>query len=112
MKSSTDVDRAGNIEGIGSATTIPDLFSKSIGDLIGPVTVESNRVVAKVVSKTAADPSGLAAQSSTIRDEIKSKRARERNMMFEDGVRQKLTQEGKIKIHQDVIDRVVSAYRS
>jgi peptidyl-prolyl cis-trans isomerase D len=112
MKSSPEVDRAGSIEGIGSATTIPDLFTKPVGDLIGPQTVEGKRVLVKIVGKTQADLAGLAAQSATIRDEIKSKRARERNMMFEDGVRQKLTQEGKIKIHQDVIDRVVAAYRS
>jgi peptidyl-prolyl cis-trans isomerase D len=112
MKTSNEVDRAGQIEGIGSSTTLPDLFSKSVGDIIGPQTIEGNRVIAKVVSKSAADLSGLASQSAALRDEIKSKRARERNMMFEEGVRQKLTQEGKIKIHQDVIDRVVSAYRS
>ena len=83
-----------------------------MGDLIGPQTLEGKRVLVKIVGKTQSDLAGLASQSAAIRDEIKSKRARERNMMFEDGVRQKLTQEGKIKVHQDVIDRVVSAYRS
>jgi hypothetical protein len=112
MKTSPEVDRAGSIEGIGSATTITDLFAKSVGDIVGPQTIEGKRVIVKVVAKTQADLSGLPTQSAAIRDDIKSKRARERNMMFEDGVRQKLTQEGKIKIHQDVIDRVVSAYRS
>lgn len=112
MKSSPETDRAGSIEGIGASTTLPELFSKQVGDLIGPVTLDGQRVVAKLVSKSAADLTNLASQSATIRDEIKSKRARERNMMFEDGVRQKLNQEGKIKVYQDVIDRVVSAYRS
>ncbi len=111
VKTSPDVDRAASIEGIGSATSVPDLFTKQVGDIIGPVTIEGQRVVAKIVSKSSADMAGFAAQSASIRDDIKSKRARERNLMFEDGVRQALTKEGKIKVNQSVIDRVVAALR-
>ena len=69
-------------------------------------TVENQRVVAKIVSKTEPDPAGMAAQMTAIRNELKQKLARERNQIFEDGVRQTLEKEGKIKIHQDVIDRI------
>jgi hypothetical protein len=109
VKTSPDVDRAASIEGVGAATTIPDLFAKPVGDVLGPVTVEGQRVVAKIVSKTPADMAGLAAQSATIRDDIKSKRARDRNLLFEDGVREALMKQGKIKINQDAINRVVAA---
>ena len=47
-----------------------------------------------------------------IRDEIKSQRARERNTLFETGVRDMLIKEGKIKINQDVINRLIGNYRS
>jgi hypothetical protein len=40
-----------------------------------------------------------------IRDDIKSQRARDRNTLFETGVREDLRKQGKIKYHQDVIDR-------
>jgi peptidyl-prolyl cis-trans isomerase D len=112
MKTSPDVDRSASIEGIGTATTIAGLFDKQPGDLIGPVTLDNQRVIAKVVSKTEPDPAGMAAQMASIREDIKSKLARERNQIFEDGVRQLLTKEGKIKIHQDVIDRLTAGYRS
>jgi len=56
--------------------------------------------------------SKLALTGPSIRDEIKSKRARERNAIFEDGVRQQLTKEGKIKTNQEAITRVIQGYRT
>jgi hypothetical protein len=111
MKTSPDVDRSASIEGIGGATTIPDLFTKPAGEIIGPITLDGQRVVAKVISKTEPDPAGMAAQMAVIRNDLRSKRARERNQVFEDGVRQMLTKEGKIKVNQDAIDRIVAGYR-
>ncbi len=111
MKTSTDFNRSGAVEGVGSATSLPDAFSKPVGTLFGPVRVENNRVVGKVIAKTEASMAEFASQRASIRDEIKSRRARERNTIFEDGVRQRLLKDGKIKIHQDVVNRIVSAYR-
>ncbi len=111
LKTSTDFDRQGAVEGVGSASTVIDAFTKPIGTVFGPINAQGNRVVAKVISRTEANLAELPAQSATIRDEIKSKRARERNTIFEDGIKQQLTKDGKIKVHQDVIARVVSAYQ-
>ena len=112
MKTSPDVDRVASIEGVGAATTIPGLFDHPVGDILGPVTLDNQRVVAKIISKTEPNASGMAAQIAGIRNDLKQKLARERNQIFEDGVRQALQKEGKIKVHQDVIDRIVSGYRS
>jgi peptidyl-prolyl cis-trans isomerase D len=112
MKTSPDVDRVASIEGIGTATTIGGLFDKQVGDIIGPVTLENQRVVAKVVSRTEPDPAGMAAQMAAIREDIKGKLARERNQILQDGIRQTLMKEGKIKIHQDVIDRIVAGFKA
>ncbi len=48
---------------------------------------------------------------STLRDEIKSQKARDRNSLFEAGLRDALIKQGKIKIHQDVINRLLASYR-
>jgi peptidyl-prolyl cis-trans isomerase D len=112
MKTSPDVDRVASIEGIGSATTLQGLFDKPVGDILGPQTLDNQRVVAKIVSKTEPDPAAMATQVTAIRNDLKQKLARERNQIFEDGVRQTLEKEGKIKVHKDVIDRIVSGYRS
>jgi hypothetical protein len=112
-KTSNEVDRSGNIEGIGMASYLSDGFSKPDGTILGPMGVpDGGTIVAKVISHTGADLAQLAAQRSTIRDEIKSERARERNTLFETGVKDMLIKQGKIKIHQDVINRLIGNYRT
>jgi hypothetical protein len=111
VKTSEAVDRAGAIEGLGSAGMLPDAFAKPVGSIIGPNGIAADtKVVAKVVEKVAADPSGLAGQRLAIRDQIKTEKGRARNSLFEEGVRDALTKEGKIKVHQDVIDRLLASY--
>ena len=113
VKTSADFDRAGNVEGIGIANYVSEGFTKPDGTIFGPVgTPDGGTIVAKVLSHTGADLSQLAAQRSTIRDEIKSQRARERNTLFESGVKDTLIKQGKIKIHQDVITRLIGNYRT
>ena len=113
VKTSADFDRAGNVEGIGIASYVSEGFTKPDGTIFGPVgTPDGGTIVAKVLSHSGADLSQLAAQRSTIRDEIKSQRARERNTLFESGVKDMLIKQGKIKIHQDVITRLIGNYRT
>jgi len=111
VKTSDAVDRAGAIEGLGSAGMFPEAFAMPVGAIIGPkgFTADS-RVVCKVLEKIPADLSGLAGERLAIRDQIKTEKGRARNALFEEGVREALTKEGKIKIHQDVIDRLVASY--
>ena len=98
---------------IGIASYVSEGFSKPDGTVFGPVgTPDGGTIVAKVISHGGADLSQLAAQRSTIRDEIKSQRARERNTLFESGVKDALIKQGKIKIHQDVITRLIGNYRT
>jgi parvulin-like peptidyl-prolyl isomerase len=112
-KTSSDFDRAGNVEGIGIASYVSEGFSKPDGTVFGPVgTPDGGTIVAKVISHSGADLSQMAAQRNTIRDEIKSERARERSTLFESGVKDALIKQGKIKIHQDVITRLIGNYRS
>ena len=113
IKTSTEVDRAGKIEGLGIASYVSEGFSKPDGTIFGPVGVpDGGTIVAKVISHSDADMSQLAAQRSEIRDEIKSQKARERNTLFESGLKDMLIKQGKIKIHQDVITRLIANYRT
>ena len=113
VKTSGDVDRSGNIEGLGTASYIAEGFSRPDGTVYGPIgTPDGGTVVMKVISHTGADMAQLPAQRNTIRDEIKSQRARDRNTLFENGVKDMLIKQGKIKIHQDVINRLIANYRT
>ena len=112
-KTSDAVDRAGAIEGLGSAGMFPDAFAKPAGAIIGPNGLTADtKVVSKVVEKIPADLSNLASQRAAIRDQIKSEKGRTRNQLFEEGLKDALIKEGKIKIHQDVIDRMLASYHS
>lgn len=111
VKTSSEFDRAGNIDGVGSASYVSDGFDKPDGSVFGPIgTPDGATVVSKVISHVAPDLSKLPEQRATIRDEIKSQRSKDRNALFESGLREALTKQGKIKIHQDVFNRLLTSY--
>ncbi len=47
VKTSADVKRTDNIEGLGQVSTIPDVFAKPVGAVVGPFAVVGGRGVAK-----------------------------------------------------------------
>jgi len=113
VKTSNEIDRAGNIDGIGSASYVSEGFGKPDGTVFGPIgTSDGATVVSKVILHIAPDLSKLPEQRATIRDEIKSQKARDRNAIFESGVKEALTKQGKVKIHQDVFNRLLAGYAS
>ena len=111
VKASPAFDRNGAVEGLGQAVSFEEAFAKPEGTIFGPVLVPAGRVIVKVISHSPADIAELETLGPSIRDELKSKKARERNMLFEDGLREGLIKEGKIKIHQQVVDRVIASYK-
>ena len=110
VKTSMDVDRQGAIEGVGSASAVPDAFTRPDGALLGPIPVPGGQVVAKVVAKTPANLGDLAKQIGGIRTELKQKKVTDRSTMFEEGLKKRLAAEGKLKINQDVLSRLVQSY--
>jgi peptidyl-prolyl cis-trans isomerase D len=110
VKTSPDVNRQGAIESVGSATALPEAFTKPVGTLFGPVAVPGGRVVAKIAAKIPADLSELPAQTATIRDDLRQQKTRDRSTMFEVGLKKRLEEQGKLKVHQDVITRLVQSY--
>jgi peptidyl-prolyl cis-trans isomerase D len=112
VKSTDEFTRNGAAQGIGSAQYLADAFNAPVGGIVGPVNVGTQTVVAKVVSKIQPDMSKLATERESMVQQLKSKRAEERALLFQDSVVNKLIQEGKIKIHRDVINRLIAKYRS
>jgi peptidyl-prolyl cis-trans isomerase D len=110
MKTSPDLNRQAAIEGIGAASTLPDAFTKPVGAIFGPIAVPGGRVIGKVTAKTPADVSELPAQTATIRDDLRTAKSRDRSTIFEEGVKKRLQDEGKLKIHQDVLTRLLASF--
>jgi len=112
VKTSDDFTRSGSVKDLGSAAYVQEAFTRPDGSIIGPIATPDGTVVAKVVSHVQPDMAKLAAQRAEIRDEIKGQRARDRNAMFEAGVRDQLVRQGKIKVYQDVVNRLIQNYRT
>jgi peptidyl-prolyl cis-trans isomerase D len=112
VKTTDEFARNGSVEGLGSASYLLDGFSRPDGSVFGPISLPDGTIVAKVLNHVAPDPANLAAQRAQIRDDIKSQKARDRNQLFEAGLRDELIRQGKIKIHQDVINRLITNYRT
>jgi len=111
VKTSDEISRTGAVEGLGSASYVQEGFRLPDGTVFGPVPTPDSTVVAKVISHGQPDMSKLAEQRATIRDELKGQRGRDREMLFEASLREALIKQGKIKIHQDVINRLITQYR-
>ena len=111
VKSSDEFTRQGAVEGLGSASYVQDAFTKPDGTIIGPLGISDGRAVVKVISHSQANMADLPAQRAAIRDEIKNRKGRDRSALFEAGLRDALIKQGKIKIHQDVINRITANYR-
>jgi peptidyl-prolyl cis-trans isomerase D len=111
VKTAADVTRAGAVEGLGSASYVADAFSKPAGTILGPIDIPQMKAVVKVLAHSDADPSLLASQRDTIREQLKSQKATERSKLFEAGLVEALTREGKIKVHKDVVNRLQASYK-
>jgi peptidyl-prolyl cis-trans isomerase D len=110
VKTTNDFGRNDSVEGIGSAAYVQEAFGRPDGTIFGPVSVTDATLIGKVVSHVPPDMSKLAEQRNAIRDDIKSQKARDRNTLFEAGLREALVKQGKIKYHEDVIKRLIASY--
>ncbi|HXE62607.1 MAG TPA: peptidyl-prolyl cis-trans isomerase [Bryobacteraceae bacterium] len=111
VKTSNDVTRTDALESVGNAGAVPDLFTKPVGSIVGPVAVAGGQMVGKILSSTPADISGLAAQRQKITDDLHQQKTRDRATFFQQGLRESMIASGDLKINQDVIDRIVASFR-
>jgi peptidyl-prolyl cis-trans isomerase D len=104
--------RTDTVAGFGSANYVSQGFSSPDGTILGPVLMPDATVVAKVVEHIPADMSKFAEERPTIRDQIKSQKAGDRDTLFREGLKDRLIKEGKIKLHQDAINKLIAGYRN
>ncbi len=112
VKTSDEFTRDASVEGIGPASYFQEGFAKPDGTVFGPVATTDSTVVAKVIQHVPADMSKLAEQRAAIRDELKTQKARDRALLFENGLKEDLVKRGKLKIREDVVMRIINNYRA
>jgi hypothetical protein len=111
-KTTPEFERAGTLEGIGPASYLQDAFGRPDGAVIGPVGMPDATLVARVVSHVAADMGKFASERAALREQIKVRKSSDRNALFGEGIRQLLIKQGKIKVHEAVIKRLIASYNS
>jgi len=111
VKTSDFVSRNSAIEGIGSTAFLIDSFDKPVGTVVGPLTANSITFVGKIVDRQAADMGKFAEERSALVTQLKGQKAQQRALLFQDSIITALTREGKIKKHQDVINRLIARYK-
>ena len=99
-------------EGIGASSYVLEAFSKPVGSVLGPIQAAENFFIVKVTGRTEADMSKLPAERDALATQIKRKKAGERKELFEDGVVAALIREGKLKVNERAVQRLVGAYRT
>jgi peptidyl-prolyl cis-trans isomerase D len=104
--------RDGAAEGVGPARALAEAFEKPDGTIIGPVSVAGQAVIGKVIGRQLPDMSKLPEQRATIVTQLKTRNAQVVAPLLQDSVMTRLIQEGKIKKHQDVINKLIARYRN
>lgn len=112
VKTTEPFKRQASVEGLGSSSYFDEAFKAAVGTVLNPVPMPEATVVAKVVQRVDADMSKLPEQRGQIIDSLKGDKARERNTIFETGLVQELERQGVVKLHPDVVTRIISSFRS
>jgi len=110
---STDLfTRSGAIEGLGSGAMLADQFDRPVGTIFGPITASNQTVVGKITGRQDVDLTQLAKERDSIVLQLKGKKYADRQSLLQDSVLTDLIQRGKVKKHQQVIDRLIAQYRT
>ena len=112
VKSTDFFARNGTAEGIGAASYLGDAFDKPVGSVIGPINAGTLTVVAKIAERQEPDMSKLEQERAALVLALRGKKTAERQVMLRDSILSTLIKQGKVKMHRDVINRLIARYRS
>lgn len=112
VKTTAPFNRSGAAEGLGDARYLGDSFDKPVGTVVGPLKTETQTVLVKIVDHVSADMSKIGQERETIVTQLKRKKSAERAELLRDSVVNFLSQKGKVKIHQNVLENLKARYRS
>lgn len=102
----------GAAEGIGSGSTLQAAFKSKVGDTVGPVNAATGQFVCKVTQSIPADMTQYAAAKDGIIQSLQQQRQGIDGPLFRDSVVSELKRKGKLKLNQELINRLVSSYQA
>jgi peptidyl-prolyl cis-trans isomerase D len=108
---SIDFSNNDSVEGIGPAASLPEVFSKPVGTIMGPYPIQGRNIVYKIVDQKIPDLKNFAHERDAVAAELKQQKARTMYDLFQDSVMNQVRADGKLKIHQDTLRLLAAAYR-
>jgi peptidyl-prolyl cis-trans isomerase D len=108
---STDFTTNDSVEGLGPAATLPDVFSRPVGTVSGPVVIQGRNIVYKITGRHVPDLNSFAHEREAVSAELKQQKARTMYDLFQDSIMDGVRADGKLKIHQDTIRQLAASYR-
>lgn len=112
LKTTGPVTRAQDLEGLGTALQIGEVFEKNPGETAGPIRLSVGVVFAKLIEKIPADLTELANTRTALTEALKQRRARERRDLFSEGILNELLRKKKVKIYDENVKRLTDRFRS
>jgi len=112
LTKSSDFTTNDSIEGLGNAVVLPDAFTKPVGSINGPQSVQGRNILYKILDRSTPDPKNYSNERDSALQDLKQQKARVMYGLFQDSLLEQVRADGKLKIHQAAIQQLASSYHS
>ncbi|MEO8050550.1 MAG: peptidylprolyl isomerase [Acidobacteriota bacterium] len=112
VTTSAEITVNDSITGLGPAVELPDIFTKQVNSVIGPVAVEGRSIVYKILDRQTPDPNNFSNERDAAIQELKQQKARAMYALFQDSLMEQARRDGKLKIHQDAIHQLTADFHA
>ena len=102
----------GSAEGIGPAKNLMEGFGKKPGAVFGPIYITGNAFICKVTEVAPADMTKFAAERTHIQEILQRDKTQVQDTVFRDSVLADLKRRGKVKMNDQVIDRIIQSLKA
>jgi peptidyl-prolyl cis-trans isomerase D len=109
VKTSDYFARSGSIPDVGTGKQVTGAFTMNVGQVSAPVNLSGNWLVFKVVAKNEPNPDDLTAQHNDIQQQLLQTKQDAAYEAFKTSLQDQLKKEGKLVIHDDVMQRFLKS---
>ncbi len=110
VTTSSDFTANDSIEGLGNAAVLPEAFTKPVGSINGPTSVDGRNIIYKILERSTPDPNNYSNERDVALQDLKQAKARIMYGLFQDSLLQQVRADGKLKIHQNAIQQLAETY--
>lgn len=111
-KESKDFNQQDYIEGLGSGSQLSAAFTLAQGQTSDAVAVGGNRVVFRVVARTAAAEADLPGQQDQIAEELVERKRSLAWELYQKNLKQQLLASGELKMNEAAMKKFLAAYKT